>query len=66
MFVLPGGEAFGPGAANVILQADHMTGHPAFRVAGTLAEWQSKVAQLAVGNDRLALFMAAAFAGPLL
>ena len=43
-----------------------MTGNPAFRVAGTLADWQSKVAQLAVGNDRLALFMAAAFAGPLL
>ena len=66
VFVLPGGEAFGPGAADVILQADHMTGNPAFRVAGTLADWQSKVAQLAVGNDRLALFMAAAFAGPLL
>ena len=66
VFVLPGGEAFGPGAADVILQADHMTGNPAFRVAGTLADWQSKVAQPAVGNDRLALFMAAAFAGPLL
>jgi uncharacterized protein (DUF927 family) len=66
VFVLPGGEAFGPGAADVILQADHMTGNPAYRVAGTLADWQSKVAQLAVGNDRLVLFMAAAFAGPLL
>src|SRR5262249_35557320 len=44
VFVLPGGEAFGPGAADVILQADHMTGNPEFRVAGTLADWQSKVA----------------------
>lgn len=35
-------------------------------MAGTLAEWQHKVAACAVGNSRLALFLSAAFAGPLL
>lgn len=66
VFVLPGGEAFGPAAADVILQAEHVGGGAAFQVAGTLAEWRDQVARHAVGNDRLALFLAAAFAGPLL
>jgi len=66
VFVLPGGEAFGRGAADTILQAEHARADAAYRPAGNLAGWQSKVAALAVGNDRLALFIAAAFAGPLL
>ena len=66
VFVLPGGEAFGRGAADTILQADHASADAAYRAAGSLAGWQEKVAALAVGNDRLALFLAAAFAGPLL
>ena len=66
MFVLPGGEAFGWGAADVILQADHASADAAFRAAGTMPDWQDKVAALAIGNDRLVLFMSAAFAGPLL
>ena len=66
VFVLPGGEAFGRGAADVILQADHASADAAFRAAGTMPDWQDKVAALAVGNDRLVLFMSAAFAGPLL
>ena len=61
-----GGEAFGRGAADTILQAEHASADAAYRAAGTLAGWQSGVAALAVGNDRLALFLAAAFAGPLL
>ena len=66
VFVLPGGAAFGRGAANTILQADHASADAAYRAAGTLAGWQNGVAALAEGNDRLALFLAAAFAGPLL
>lgn len=66
VFVLPGGEAFGRGAADTILQADHANADAAYRVAGSLAGWQSGVAALAVGNDRMALFVSAAFAGPLL
>ncbi len=67
VFMLPGGEAFGPGADDVVLQdAATARGEDAFRPAGTLADWQSEVARYAVGNDRMALLMAAAFAGPLL
>jgi uncharacterized protein (DUF927 family) len=66
VFVLPGGEAFGRGAADMILQAEHASADAAYRAAGNLAGWQREVAALAVGNDRLVLFLAAAFAGPLL
>ena len=66
VFVLPGGEAFGRGADDTILQADHASSDAAYCAAGSLAGWQSGVAALAVGNDRVALFLAAAFAGPLL
>ena len=54
------------GAADTILQAEHASADAAYRAAGNLAGWQAGVAALAVGNDRLALFLAAAFAGPLL
>ncbi len=66
VFVLPGGEAFGRGAADLILQADHAGADAAYRTAGNLSDWKSKVAALAVDNDRLALSLSAAFAGPLL
>jgi putative DNA primase/helicase len=66
VFVLPGGEAFGRGAGDTILQADHASADAAYRAAGSLAGWQSGVAALAVGIERVALFLAAAFAGPLL
>src|SRR5690348_970977 len=66
MFALPGSDAFGRGAANVILQAECATTDAAYRASGTLADWQRQVAGLAVGNDRLVLFLSAAFAGPLL
>ena len=66
VFVLPGREAFGPDAADTILQTDHAGADAAYGAAGNLVDWQSEVAALAVGNDRLALFVAAAFAGPLL
>ena len=66
VFVLPGGEAFGRGAADTILQADTASADSAYRAAGDLAGWQTGIAALAGGNDRLALFTSAAFAGPLL
>jgi putative DNA primase/helicase len=66
VFVLPGGEAFGRGAGDTILQADHASADAAYRGAGNVAGRQEKVASLAVGNDRLALTCSAAFAGPLL
>jgi putative DNA primase/helicase len=66
VFVLPGGEAFGHGAGDVILQADHASADAAYRAVGNLAGWRSGVAALAVGNHRMALFVSAAFAGPLL
>jgi uncharacterized protein (DUF927 family) len=66
VFVLPDGEAFGRGAADVILQSEYARSDVAYRAAGKLADWKAKVAGPAVGNDRLVLFIAAAFAGPLL
>ena len=66
VFVLPGGEAFGRGASNVILQAEYADADAAYRTAGTLPGWQRDVAALAVGNDRLTLSTSASFAGPLL
>lgn len=66
VFVLPGGEAFGPHAADTILQADHASADAAYRAAGTLADWRRDVAAWAVANDRLVVCLSAAFAGPLL
>ncbi len=66
VFVLPGGEAFGRGAADTILQADYVQVTTAYRVRGNLADWQRLVAALAVGNDLLAFTLAAGFCGPLL
>ncbi len=66
VFVLPGGEAFGQGAADVILQGESARADAVYRATGTLADWKAQVGALAVGNDRVALFLAAAFAGPLL
>ncbi len=66
VFMLPGGEAFGPAAGSFVLQAERVGTDAAFRTAGSLDGWQREVAAYAVGNDRLALFLSAAFAGPLL
>lgn len=66
VFVLPGSEAFGSGAPDVVLQSDHAGANRAFGAAGTLDVWRRDVAGPAAGNDRLILFMSAAFAGPLL
>ncbi|MGG5811446.1 DUF927 domain-containing protein [Falsiroseomonas sp. CW058] len=66
VFVLPGGEAYGPAAGTVILQTEHAGTDGAFIAAGTLAEWQESIGRLAIGNHRLALAISAALATPLL
>jgi uncharacterized protein (DUF927 family) len=66
VFMLPNGEAFGPAAGSFVLQTERVGTDVAFQTAGSLDDWQREVAAYAVGNDRLALFLSAAFAGPLL
>ena len=66
VYALPFGDANGPGGADVILQSDHVAAHDVTSPRGTLEEWQQNIARLAVGNHRLGLFIAAAFAAPLL
>ena len=65
-FILPGGEAFGPGAEDTILQAEYVHATTAYRMRGNLDDWRRQVAALAVGNDLLAFTLAAGFCGPLL
>lgn len=67
-FVLPDEVFAAEGAGDgerVFLQTAERLDH-AFRQAGTLADWQSRVAALALGNSRLLLSLSAAFAAPLL
>lgn len=65
-YVLPN-ETFGAGGASdrVILQTAAPLDH-AFHVSGTLEDWQTHVARPALGNSRLVIAIAAAFAAPLL
>lgn len=64
VFVLPD-EAIGASSETVIYQS--MAGAPAgYEQSGTLEEWQREVSSHCVGNSRLILMVAAAFAGPLL
>jgi uncharacterized protein (DUF927 family) len=64
-FVLPD-ETFGnTGGERVLLQTVHTLDH-AFRVSGSVEDWQQNVARYAVGNSRLAFSLSAAFAAPLL
>jgi uncharacterized protein (DUF927 family) len=63
VYVMAGGEAVGESAERVILLPEPATSCPA---GGTLEGWREEVAGLALGNSCLAMFLAAAFAGPLL
>lgn len=63
-FLLPDAW-FGPKDEDFLLDGGDEGNH-AFRTAGTLAEWQSSVAALCVGNSRLALAVSMAFAAPLM
>ena len=65
-FVLPG-ETIGAshGAEKVFLQTAAPLDH-AYHVRGTLEDWQVSLASPALGNSRLVMAIAAAFAAPLL
>ncbi|MFT8484067.1 MAG: DUF927 domain-containing protein [Gluconobacter cerinus] len=65
-FILPGGQTIGTGARSVVFQSSRATTGREFATAGSLGDWQREIAAYAVGNSRLALFISAAFAGPLL
>ncbi|MFC0409768.1 DUF927 domain-containing protein [Roseomonas elaeocarpi] len=66
VFIMPGGEAYGPGSRRVILQTERAASDTAFQSAETLEAWQQQVARYAVGNDRLLLAISLAFTTPLL
>ncbi len=68
VYVLPSGGAFGPGASGVILQSEKASpgGGQASQTRGTLKEWQDNIGALAVGNDRMTLFISSAFASSML
>lgn len=66
VFVLPD-TALGPAGANrVMLQTERPDALPPLAQRGTLAEWQSAIAEPCRGNSRLILALCAAFAAPLL
>ena len=65
-FLLPDGAVLGAPAEHVVLHATPADAAQRCAVTGTLEDWQSEVAALAVGNPLAAFCIAAAFAGPLL
>ncbi|MBR0653650.1 DUF927 domain-containing protein [Plastoroseomonas arctica] len=66
VYIAGDGASFGPSAERIVLQGASPDAAAAVAPSGTLAEWQEHVAAMAVGNDLAALFLAAAFAGPIL
>jgi putative DNA primase/helicase len=63
-YILPDGTVLGGG--DLMLRPELARSDLACATAGTLADWQAKVARYAVGNSRLAMAIAAALAGSLL
>lgn len=66
LFLLPPEWTVGGDGTERVLFQSALAGTERFREQGTLEEWKHQVARLAEGNSRLALAIAAAFAGPLL
>lgn len=66
VYALPDGTTFGDALEDAVMAGAREDAAARCAERGTLAGWQQDVAALAVGNDRLALFIAAAFHGPLL
>ncbi|MDR3428095.1 DUF927 domain-containing protein [Silvimonas sp.] len=66
VFVAPWSKIYGAGKSNIVLQSERLVSAESFATKGTLKQWQDELAQFAIGNDRLALFIASALAGPLL
>jgi putative DNA primase/helicase len=66
IFVLPDETiSADDGGEKVILQSTERLDH-AFNIGGTLADWKKDVASPALGNSRLVLSIASAFAAPML
>ncbi len=63
-FVMPDGTVFGDD--NLILRPEMVRADLSCASRGSLQDWQDRVARYAVGNSRIAFFLAAGFAGPLL
>lgn len=63
-YILPNGEVLGSGEKTLFQNPSNQ--HNAFEPVGTLADWQREIGQYVAGNSRLALFVGAAFAAPLL
>ncbi len=64
VFVLPG-QTYGATSERVVLQTADAE-RSLFNEAGTLAQWQSGIGRLCIGNSRLAFAASCAFAAPLL
>jgi uncharacterized protein (DUF927 family) len=64
-FILPDETLGASGGERVLLQSVPAFDH-AFRMRGSLANWQEHVARYGAGNSRLTMAMSAAFAAPLL
>ncbi len=65
VFVLPDGFMGRLAGERVMLQTERPEALPPLQQSGTLAEWQSDLAALAVGNSRLGFALSVAFAAPL-
>ncbi|MCG0993882.1 DUF927 domain-containing protein [Acetobacter indonesiensis] len=66
VFVLPNGVTLGSGRRAVAFQTTRAASGSEYATAGTLEEWQRKIAAYARGNSRLLLTLSVAFCGPLL
>lgn len=64
VFALPHRTVAAAGAETVVFEG--RAGSAYFATAGTLRDWQTRVAALAVGHDRLVFSLGIAFTGPLL
>lgn len=65
-YVLPNGELVGSAGEHLVLDPQAENAAHAMTQAGTLEDWQRKIAALAVGNPIPAFMICMAFAGPLL
>ncbi len=66
VYIMPSGDAFGPGSDAVALETHRLVSAGATKRNGTLNEWQREIGRYAVGNHRLAMMTSAALAPALL
>jgi putative DNA primase/helicase len=65
-YVMPSGEAFGPGSEDIVLLNPSKDLVGSMQPHGALKEWQENVAKYAAGNHWHGLFLCAALAAPFL